>query len=108
MDTTNFFDQRRISNPQGVIDDLLKLITNQGLEIRSRGLEIERLGVLLKEANIDPSKPPEPKKRGGRKKKEAIPDVVLNELGTVSQGEVGSELSFDTELCDAADLSSTA
>lgn len=107
MDNANFFDQRRISNPQGVIDDLVKLITAQGLEIRSRGVEIERLGVLLKEANIDPSKPPEPKKRGGRKKKDAIPDV-LNELGSTSQDEAVGELSSDAELCDATDLSTNS
>lgn len=102
---SNPFDDRRAANPQGVIDDLLKLITNQAVEIRTRGAEIERLGVLLKEAGIDPSKPPEPKKRGGRKKKDTIPDVVLNGLGSVGENETACEPTPSSELCDVACIS---
>src|SRR5438046_9621675 len=39
----NAFEKRRRSDPQGVIDDLLKQITRQAREIHDRGLEIERL-----------------------------------------------------------------
>lgn len=37
------FEQRRQSDPQGVIDDLIKQTSRQGGEIHKRGLEIKRL-----------------------------------------------------------------
>lgn len=70
----NPFDVRRMSDPQGLIDDLVGQTSRQCKAIGDLMKEIDRLKILLTEAGIDPGKAPEPKKT--RKKKEKVETPV--------------------------------
>ena len=66
----NPFNIRRISDPQGVIDDLVGQTTRQAVGIRTLEKEIERLKTLLADNNMDCNAEPLPKKGKKISKKE--------------------------------------
>ena len=81
-DRFSIFEERRNSNPQGVIDDLVAQTTRQATEIAAIRIEITRLSSLLELAGIDPTAPTPKKTR--RKKHENVPQFPNMESSSQS------------------------